>query len=145
MRIYVASSWKNTYQPDVVAELRRYGHDVYDFKNPGNDAGAFSWDKMSDDWQSWTPEAFRNAVQNSPIAAGGWTSDYRAMRWADVGLLVMPAGNSAHVEIGQMMEMNKRTIILLAKERFTPDLMYLGADHLCVSLDEVLDILAVRD
>jgi hypothetical protein len=34
VRIYVASSWKNNIQPEVVHELRKLGHDVYDFKNP---------------------------------------------------------------------------------------------------------------
>lgn len=29
-RIYVASSWRNTYQPGVVAALREAGHEVYD-------------------------------------------------------------------------------------------------------------------
>lgn len=34
MKIYVASSWRNQYQPEVVATLRAVGHEVYDFKNP---------------------------------------------------------------------------------------------------------------
>ena len=33
-RIYVASSWRNKYQPEVVAALRKAGHEVYDFRNP---------------------------------------------------------------------------------------------------------------
>ena len=32
-RIYVASSWRNEYYPEVVAKLREAGHDVYDFHN----------------------------------------------------------------------------------------------------------------
>lgn len=34
MKIYVASSWRNTYYPSVVSALRDAGHDVYDFRNP---------------------------------------------------------------------------------------------------------------
>lgn len=34
MRIYVASSWRNTHQPEVVAKLRELGHEVYDFREP---------------------------------------------------------------------------------------------------------------
>lgn len=34
MKIYVASSWRNNRQPDVVKFLRDLGHEVYDFKNP---------------------------------------------------------------------------------------------------------------
>ena len=33
-KIYVASSWRNVFQQDVVDILRDLGHEVYDFKNP---------------------------------------------------------------------------------------------------------------
>ena len=32
-KIYVASSWRNTFYPEVVARLREAGHDVYDFRS----------------------------------------------------------------------------------------------------------------
>jgi hypothetical protein len=34
MRIYVASSWRNLYQPTVVTALRQEGYEVYDFRHP---------------------------------------------------------------------------------------------------------------
>jgi len=40
---YVASSWRNQYFPDVVWKLREYGHEVYDFRNPPHNHGAFMW------------------------------------------------------------------------------------------------------
>ena len=33
-KIYVASSWRNEYYPEVVEKLREAGHEVYDFRNP---------------------------------------------------------------------------------------------------------------
>ena len=36
-KIYVASSWRNGYYPDVVTKLRGAGHDVYGFRNPPSD------------------------------------------------------------------------------------------------------------
>ena len=39
-KIYVASSWRNTFYPEVVARLREAGHDVYDFRS--GDPG-FKW------------------------------------------------------------------------------------------------------
>jgi len=42
-RIYVASSWRNPYQPEVVAALRKAGHEVYDFRNPEDNPGGFHW------------------------------------------------------------------------------------------------------
>jgi hypothetical protein len=34
-KIYVASSWRNVYYPEVVAKLREAGHEVYDLKTFG--------------------------------------------------------------------------------------------------------------
>ena len=40
MKIYVASSWRNQHQPEIVTMLRANGFKVYDFRKPalGNDA-----------------------------------------------------------------------------------------------------------
>lgn len=42
-RIYVASSWRNPIQPEVVRHLREAGHEVYDFRNPAPGQEGFSW------------------------------------------------------------------------------------------------------
>lgn len=42
-KIYVASSWRNVFQQDVVDILRNLGHEVYDFKNPPHGNGGFQW------------------------------------------------------------------------------------------------------
>ena len=42
-KIYVASSWRNQYFPEVVKKLREYGHEVYDFRNPPHNQGSFIW------------------------------------------------------------------------------------------------------
>lgn len=41
-KIYVASSWRNSFQLDVVSFLRNEGHEVYDFKNPPHGNGGFN-------------------------------------------------------------------------------------------------------
>lgn len=40
-KIYVASSWRNPYFPEVVKRLRAEGHDVYDFRNPPHGGNGF--------------------------------------------------------------------------------------------------------
>ena len=75
---------------------------------------------------------------NSPIAAQGYLTDLRGMTWCDTCLLFMPCGRSAHLELGWCAGRGKRTIILLADGE--PELMALMADHICVSIDEVVDI-----
>ena len=42
-QIYVASSWRNEYYPEVVEKLREAGHDVYDFRNPPSGDPGFKW------------------------------------------------------------------------------------------------------
>jgi hypothetical protein len=108
-RIYVASSWRNPYQQDIVRDLRAHGHQVYDFRNPPFATG-FAW-KDIDLSVPCTAGAYRMALQTSPRAAQGFNSDFAAMRWADVGLLVLPCGRSAHLELGWMAGAGKRTLI----------------------------------
>jgi len=43
MKIYLASSWRNQYQADVLAALRVSGAEVYDFKNPARAVRRSRW------------------------------------------------------------------------------------------------------
>ena len=67
MKIYVASSWRNEFQPGVVEELRKLGHEVYDFRNPKKGNNGFQWSQIDENWQNWTPEEYTKAL-NHPIA-----------------------------------------------------------------------------
>ena len=58
-KIYVASSWRNQYFPEVVKKLREYGHDVYDFRNPPHNHGAFMWKAMDPDFDKWSVEEYK--------------------------------------------------------------------------------------
>lgn len=58
MHIYVASSRRNTYFPEVVAALRAAGHEVYDFRNPPNGAPGFKWTKVDAKCMDWTPAEY---------------------------------------------------------------------------------------
>lgn len=51
-KIYVASSWRNSFQQDVVKFLRDVGHEVYDFKNPPHGRGGFSWSDIDKNWEN---------------------------------------------------------------------------------------------
>lgn len=139
-KIYVASSWRNSKQDKVVTDLRLNGHEVYDFKNPGPGLRGFAWSELDPEYKTWTMSQYRMALQ-SPIAAQGFMNDFRAMRWADACVLVLPCGRSAHTELGYFAGVGKRSIILLDEEKFEPELMYLQADHLCINFKEVIQAL----
>jgi plasmid maintenance system antidote protein VapI len=141
-KIYLASSWRNQYQPSVLEALRDAGHETYDFRNPGPGEHGFQWDEVDPNWLAWDPETFRDALAH-PISQHGFTNDYGAMQWADTGVLLLPSGRSAHFEAGYFNGAGKPLYILLL-ELPEPELMYLMAGHerICLSVKELLDKLA---
>lgn len=139
-KIYVASSWRNPYQNEVVRSLHSDGHLVYDFKNPRPNDNGFHWSEIDEQWKEWTAQEYRNALDH-PIAKAGFASDFNAMKWADTFVLVLPCGRSAHLELGWAVGAGKLTIIL-TRDGEEPELMAKMCDHICVSLDEVRRILA---
>lgn len=141
-RIYVASSWRNAYQPNVVDRLRMAGHQVYDFRNPPHGQGGFAWSDIDPAWQEWSAEGYRRELLTHPVAAHGFMTDFRAMQWADTCVLVLPCGRSAHLEAGWFCGAGKRCVILLADGE--PELMNLLATDICTSIDEVLTLLAQK-
>lgn len=125
-RIYLASSWRNPWQPEVCKQLREWGHHVYDFRKDSRKqenvkawdlgvkeppATVFYWAEMDPDWQQWYPHEFTQKLQTSPRAAQGYVGDLRGMEWADTCVLCLPCGNSAHIEAGYMKGRGKRLII----------------------------------
>lgn len=139
-RIYVASSWRNIDQPNVVIALRNHGHEVYDFRNPPNGVPGFAWSEIDPDWQAWSARRYRDLLTTHPIAARGFLSDLRGMQWADTCVLLLPCGRSAHLEAGWFAGQGKRCIVL-TRDGEEPELMALLATDICISLDEVLDVL----
>lgn len=122
MRLYVASSWRNTIYPEVVKALREDGHDVYDFRNPKPGNAGFSWREVDPNWKNWTPFEFVEGL-NHPAAVTGFTLDFDAMKWAEAGVLVLPSGRSAHLEAGYFIGKGK-PLWILVPEKMEPELMY---------------------
>lgn len=145
MRIYVASSWRNTLQPSVVAALREAGHDVYDFRNPVPGDHGFSWKQCLHADVEYTPildpRLFRDEVLAHPVAQAAFAKDMGALRNADATVLVLPCGRSAHLELGWAAGAGQRTVVLLDDPLSEPELMYLACTKLCVSVGEVLEAL----
>lgn len=127
MKIYLASSWRNELQPVAVAMLRASGHQVYDFRNPAPGQSGFSWSDIDREWLNWTPERFREALQD-PMAQSGYGFDKTGLDWCDTCVLLLPCGRSAHLEMGYAIGQKKATLIILSEKQFEPELMYLLAD-----------------
>jgi len=140
MKIYAASSWRNNYQQGVVAELRLWGHEVYDFKNPPARAG-FGWEEIHTDWQKWTTDEYLMALEH-PLAEAGFRSDFDAMEWADACVLILPCGRSAHLELGWFAGKGKPTAIY-SPEPMEPELMVKMCDLVTGDLHQVRDWLSM--
>jgi hypothetical protein len=139
VRVYVASSWRNSFQQQVVQALRVAGHCVYDFRNPAPGDHGFGWRQCATLEQLKDPRAFRDEVLTHPVARAGFGKDMRALSGADATVLVLPCGRSAHLELGYATGAGQRTIVLLDNPMTEPELMYLMNSDICVSLDEVVE------
>jgi hypothetical protein len=138
-RVYVASSWRNQYQREVVRLIREAGHQVYDFRSPPGKVG-FQWKDVEEGWKAWDMPTYRKLLTTNADAGFGFSADYRAMQWADTCVLVLPSGRSSHLEAGYFNGANKRLIIYIPEE-IEPDLMYLMANDICLYIQEVLEAL----
>ncbi len=138
LNIYVASSWRNSYQPGVVALLRATPDvTVYDFRHPKPGDDGFAWSAIDPAWQTWTPAEFRLALGH-PIARAGFKNDADALRACNVCVLVLPCGRSAHLEAGFVAGAGKPVIVYLP-ELPEPELMYglCGAGAIVLTEDEL--------
>ncbi len=140
--IYVASSWRNEHQQALVKLLREQGHEVYDFKHPGDNEG-FSWSTLDKNWQNWTMEQFRLYLR-SYCAYYGYSRDFAAMKAADTCILCLPCGRSAHIEAGWMKGAGKKVIAYIPRgERIEPELMYGILDGIALDFSEIIKYLNV--
>ena len=123
MKIYLASSWRNAYQADVLASLRAAGLDVYDFKNPAPGNTGFGWKQCDPGLVDDLTVARLRRVLAHPVAVAGFDHDFNAMKWADACVLLLPSGMSAHLEAGWFAGAGK-PVAVLAPEIREPELMY---------------------
>ena len=135
-RIYVASSWRNKYFPEVVACLREAGHEVYDFRNPPHGGAGFHWTDIDPNAPDWTYAQYAEGLHH-PLAERQFQADIDALTWADTCVLVLPCGRSAHTEAGWMAGAGKRVIAYIP-EMVEPELMYKLFDGVAGSLEELV-------
>lgn len=147
MKIYVASSWRNGIQPEVIKQLRENTkHEIYDFREPQADgARGFAWSEIDPDWKYWNADQFKEGLKHD-LAEKGFESDMNALESAGATLLVLPCGRSAHLELGAARGFGQRTAIYMPVDLFRstvkvvePELMYKMVDHIWTSMAETVD------
>ena len=136
-RIYVASSWRNQYYPEVVERLRAAGHEVYDFRHPPHGGNGFRWTDIDPGaLTGWGFEDYAEGLHH-PLAERQFAADLEALRWADTCVLVLPCGRSAHTEAGWLAGAGRRVVAYIP-EMVEPELMYKLFDAVVGSLDDLI-------
>ncbi len=136
-KIYVASSWRNRYFESVVSALRSAGHEVYDFRNPPHGKGGFRWSDVDPDYMNWSTGQYRAGLTDS-LSETQFKCDMEAMEWAEVCVIVLPCGRSAHTEAGWFSGRGRKTIAYIPEPQ-EPELMYKLFDLVTDDLDEVVE------
>ena len=148
-RIYISSSWRNGAQPSLVRELREQGHKVYDFRNPCGRNESNVWKSVAPrlglfkqyEYHSLHPEDFVKMCDDNE-AVERFNEHFDAMQDADTCVLLLPAGDSSHVEAGYMKGLGKRVLVMDTRKLVRPELMYLTFDGYYHVYDELYKALS---
>lgn len=140
MKIYLASSRRNAHFKPTLLALREAGHEVYDFTDPPFAGGTDAPDVWVNDYQG-------TVWGRGTEAAEHFAKDLAAMRWADAIVLVLPAGKSAHLELGWAAGAGKLAICHLPQLHPSilpePELMYRLGTSYTVGMPDLLRELRV--
>ena len=118
--------------PEGVSFQNLYVSSKADYKAPGG----FHWADVDENWQDWQPAEYIENLTH-PIAEKGFKADLDAMLWADVCVLVLPCGRSAHTEAGWFAGKGLKTIVYMP-EKQEPELMYKLFDGVVGNLKDLL-------
>jgi len=134
--IYLIGSLRNEKIPHVANKLRKLGFEVFDdWFSPGPEADDF--------WRNY--EKVRGSTYKQ--ALNNWAGkhiydfDKHHIDRSDVGIMVMPAGKSGHLEIGYMIGQGKPCFIVFDEEPERWDVMYIFAyengGNICFGMEEL--------
>jgi nucleoside 2-deoxyribosyltransferase len=147
MKIYIASSWKNKENVQIMAKyLRGYGCTVDDFTDDSQGRFIFSLEDLENilDTDRVQPSSYYGRVikaMNHEMSQRAFQQDKKMIEWADVLILLLPCGKSAHMELGYAKGIGKK-IIIFSHNGFTMDdfeVMYGFADLITYSISEVFE------
>ena len=130
--IYLIGSLRNPQVPIVAAEMRTWGHDVFDdWYAAGPEA--------DDKWQEYETQRKRNFTQAlySPHARTVFDFDTHWLKSSTAAVLVMPGGKSAHLELGWILGRGVSGYVLFDNPPDRYDIMYQFATGVAMSMEEL--------
>ena len=139
MNVYVTGSLRNENIPRISERLRQAGHIVFD--------DWFAAGPIADDsWKKYEQERGHSYLQalEGHAARHVFEFDRTHLTLADTVVLVLPAGKSAHLELGWAIGKGKRGYVLLdSPDRW--DVMYQFADGVFTDPNRLVQELAYMD
>ncbi len=130
-KVYIIGSLSNPRVEEVANILRIEGFNAFD-----------EWRAAQGDY--WADYAVRHKMKFKDALAMDFTEtafqfDLKHLKSSDIGVLVMPAGRSAGLELGWMLGHGKLGYILYDGEPERPDLMAKLATGICFSVKELIE------
>lgn len=137
--IYIIGSLRNPLVPVVGNKLREVGFDAFDdWYGAGPEA--------DDCWQRYEQQRGRpyERALYGAAAQNVYQFDKRHLDRCDGAVLIMPAGKSAHLELGYVIGQKKPGYVLFDKEPERWDVMYQFADAVFYDPDKLVEYLRGR-
>lgn len=132
--IYLIGSLKNPWVGEVAKALRALGHEVFDdWRSPGPEADDYLRDYYRERGFNY------RQIMESPSAKVIFNYDKHFLDKADEAIMVMPAGNSGHLELGTVIGAGKPGHILFDKEPERVDIMHGFATGIFLNMEEMLE------
>lgn len=131
--IYLIGSLRNEKVPEMANRLEAANFEVFDsWFSPGKNA--------DEHWREYETARGRTYAEALKSYAGQHVFEFDKYHIdrCDIGLLLMPAGRSGHLELGYMLGTGKPGFILFEEEPSRWDVMYQFATGICFSLVELL-------
>lgn len=134
--IYLVGSLRNPGVPALAKELRAGGFEVWD---DWFSAG----ERADEEWQAYEQARGRSYVEAlaGDHARHVFDFDRDHIEAADTVILVLPAGRSAHLELGWAAGRGKQTFVLFDGEPERFDCMYLFADAVFTDRQALKEVL----
>lgn len=137
--IYLIGSLRNPDVPKIGDRLREAGFEVFDDWFAAGPIADDSWME----YEKGRGTHYKDAL-NGYAAKHVFEFDYHHLNRADIGLLVLPAGKSGHLEIGYLSGKRKPTYVLFHEEPERWDVMYQFMDGVYFNLEELTNELKSR-
>lgn len=142
MKVYIASSWKNEELVSHIASyLRGKEIEVDAFIDDSRGRYVFNWREIVSDKNKMNAPLFLQDERTQRA----FNEDKKWLNWCDFCLVILPAGNSTHLEAGYAKGKGKKLIIF---SRYFPmgefDVMYGFADLLTANIYEVKEFIKGR-